>query len=184
MKRVICLSCSPRKGGNTDFCAQWVAEELRKAPEVEVEVVRLYDYDIGHCLGCRKCMELKDCVIHDDGFHELWRRVASADVIIQASPVYWLGPPGKHKDFIDRSHAFFACGQVLAGKVGYTISVAGDSGFEPHEACIESWLNWYGADVKGRLRVIAGEAGDAQASEATVAQLKRFAQDIARAATR
>ena len=182
MTRVLCLSCSPRKGGNTDFCAQFVADEIRKAPNLEVEFVRLNDYEIRHCLGCRKCMELKDCVIRDDGFHELWSRIAAAGVIVQASPVYWLGPPGKHKDFIDRSHAFFALGQVLKGKVAYTISVAADEGFEPHEACIESWLDWYGADLRGRIRVLARQAGDAQASEAVIAQLKRFAQDIARAA--
>ena len=86
MTRILCLSCSPRKGGNTDFCAQVVAEELRMVPGVGVEIARLNDYDIKHCLGCRKCMELKDCVIRDDDFHELWRRIMAADVIIQFSP--------------------------------------------------------------------------------------------------
>lgn len=180
MTQILCLSCSPRKGGNTDFCAQVVAEELRTLPEVNVEVVQLGEYDIKHCLGCRKCMQLNDCVIRDDDFHELWRRIMAANIIIQFSPVYWLGPPGKHKDLIDRSHAFFACGRVLAGKTGYTVSVAGDSGFEPHEACVESWLRWYGADVRARLRVIAREAGAAEASASTVAELRRFAKEIVR----
>ena len=44
MTRALCLSCSPRKGGNTDFCAQFVADEIRKAPNLEVEFVRLNDY--------------------------------------------------------------------------------------------------------------------------------------------
>jgi multimeric flavodoxin WrbA len=180
MTQILCLSCSPREGGNTDFCAQVVAEKLRTLPAVNVEVVRLDEYDIKHCLGCRKCMQLKDCVIRDDDFHELWRRILAANIIIQLSPVYWLGPPGKHKDLIDRSHAFFACGRVLAGKTGYTVSVAGDGGFEPHEACVESWLGWYGVDVKRRLRVIAREMGDAAASSATVARLRRFARQVAR----
>ena len=180
MTRVLCLSCSPRKGGNTDFCAHVVAEELRALPAVSVEVARLDEYDIKHCLGCRRCMELKDCVIRDDDFHELWRRIIAADVIIQLSPVYWVGPPGKHKDLIDRSHAFFACGRVLAGKTGYTISVAGDAGFDSHEACVESWLSWYGVNVKGRLRVLAREAGDAEASSETAAELRRFAREVMR----
>ncbi|MGD1000765.1 MAG: flavodoxin family protein [Candidatus Brocadiia bacterium] len=179
MTRVLCLSCSPRKGGNTDFCARVVAEELRTRPALEVEVARLKDYDIKHCLGCRKCMELKDCVIRDDDFHELWRRIMAANIIIQFSPVYWLGPPGRHKDLIDRSHAYFACGRVLAGKTGHTVSVAGDSGFEPHEACVESWLRWYGVNVQGHLRVIAREAGAAEASPSIVAELRRFAREIA-----
>lgn len=180
MTRILCLSCSPRKGGNTQFCAQVVAEELRTLPGVNVEVVRLDEYEIKHCLGCRKCMELKDCVIRDDDFHELWRRIMAADVIVQCSPVYWLGPPGRHKDLIDRSHAFFACGRVLAGKTGYTISVAGDSGFEPHEACVESWLRWYGVNVQRHLRVVAREAGAAEASPSIVAELRRFAKEIVR----
>ena len=180
MTRILCLACSPRKDGNSDFCAGVVAQELRTHPAVNVEVVRLQEYDIKHCLGCRKCMELKDCVIRDDDFHELWRRIVAANVIIQVSPVYWLGPPGRHKDLIDRSHAFFACGRVLAGKTGYTISVAGDSGFEPHEACVESWLRWYGVNVKRQLRVLGRETGDVEASSATVAELKRFAAEVLR----
>jgi multimeric flavodoxin WrbA len=124
-------------------------------------------------------MKLKDCVIRDDDFHALWRRILATDVIVQLSPVYWLGPPGKHKDLIDRSHAYFASGRVLAGKTGYTVSIAGDSGFESHEAIVESWLRWYGVNVKGRLRVVAREIGDAAASAAAVADLKRFAREIA-----
>jgi multimeric flavodoxin WrbA len=118
-------------------------------------------------------------VIRDDDFHALWRRILAADVIIQLSPVYWVSPPGKHKDLIDRSHAYFACGRVLAGKTGYTVSVAGDSGFDSHEAVVESWLRWYGVTVKGRLRILARETGDAAASAATVADLKHFAREIA-----
>jgi multimeric flavodoxin WrbA len=180
MTKVLCLSCSPRRGGNTDFCAQVLAEELQKLPTAKVHVVRLARYNIKHCLGCRRCMQLKDCVIRDDDFHKLWRRILAAEVIIQLSPVYWQGPPGKHKDLIDRSHAYFACGQVLAGKTGYTISVAGDSGSDSHEAVVESWLRWYGVTVKARLRVLAREAGDAAASSATAAELRRFAAGIVR----
>ncbi len=178
MTQVLCLSCSPRKGGNTDFCAQVVADELRTLPAVSVEVVRLDDYDIKHCRGCRGCMKLKDCVIRDDDFHELWRHILAANVIIQLSPVYWAGPPGKHKDLIDRSHAYFACGRVLAGKTGYTISIAGDDGFDSHEAVVEGWLGWYGVNLKGRLRVLARQTGDAAASSTTVSELKRFAREI------
>jgi multimeric flavodoxin WrbA len=180
MTRVLCLSCSPRKGGNTDFCAQVVAEELRTLPAVDVEVVRLDEYNIKHCLGCRGCMKLKDCVIRDDDFHELWRRIVAADVIVQLSPVYWAGPPGKHKDLIDRSHAFFACGPVLAGKTGYTISIAAEGGFDSHEAVVEGWLRWYGVNVKGRLRVLARQIGDAAASPETDAELRLFAREVAR----
>jgi multimeric flavodoxin WrbA len=180
MTQVLCLSCSPRKGGNSDFCARVVAEELRTFTGLSVEVVRLYDFDIRHCLGCRRCKTLKDCVIRDDGFHDLWRHVASAGVIVQVSPVYWLGPPGKHKDFIDRTHAFWECGPVLAGKTACTISVAADSGFDSHEACSESWLTWYGASIKRRLRILAQEAGEAASSSAVVAELKGLAREIAR----
>jgi multimeric flavodoxin WrbA len=94
MTQVLCLCCSPRRGGNTEFCTKVLAEELAKLPGVNVEVVRLEEYNIKHCQGCRGCMKLKDCVIRDDDFHNLWRRIAAADVIVQLSPVYWLGPPG------------------------------------------------------------------------------------------
>jgi multimeric flavodoxin WrbA len=178
MPQVLCLSCSPRRGGNTDFCTRVLAEELRALPGVNVEVVRLEDYNIKHCMGCRGCMKLKDCVIRDDDFHEIWRHIAAADVIVQLSPVYWLGPPGKHKDLIDRSHAWFACGKVLAGKTGCSISIAAEAGFESHEAVVESWLGWYGASIKARLRILARQTGDAAASSATKGELRRIAMEI------
>jgi hypothetical protein len=66
------------------------------------------------------------------------------------------------KNFIDRSHAYYAWGggQLLRGlKVGL-LSVAADSGFAPHEECMESWLLHYGAEIADRARVLAREKDD------------------------
>ena len=51
-KKVLIISASPRKGGNSDLlCDQF----LLGAKEVghDVEKIRLQEYKINYCLGCR-----------------------------------------------------------------------------------------------------------------------------------
>lgn len=48
----------------------------------------------------------------------------------------------------------------MRGKRALLISVATDSGFEPHEAVMASWLRVYGAEVVGGIRVLSCEKGE------------------------
>jgi len=157
--RVLGVSGSPREGGNTDAA---VLEALAVASDLgyRVEFQRLDDYRIEHCRGCRACMKAGKCAITGDELAaalSLWRE---ADVVILGSPVYWLAPSGLLKDFIDRTHGSYAAGNLFRGKTAILLSVAADSGFEPHDEGITAWLRHYGADVPATVRVLAREKGD------------------------
>ena len=175
--RILAISGSPRRGGNTDTAAKRALEML--AGLGKTKFLRVHDHHIKHCLGCRRCMEIMRCAIQDDDFEGVLAEWQSADVLIVAAPVYWLGPPGALKDFIDRSHGLYAH-QVrpFAGKKAAIVSVATASGFETHERMLSTWLGHYGADIVGEVRLLAREKDDLAGHPAELRKLSDFIEGI------
>ena len=145
-------------GGNTDFAATRTCDRL--APHLDVDLVRLPRVELKRCIGCRACMRLGRCAIDDDGFPQLWQKALAANVIVQVYPVYWNGPPGIMKDFIDRTHTAYATTGHMRGKIGYTIGVATLCGFETADDVVESWFVNYGGTIAGRVHLLAREKDD------------------------
>lgn len=103
-KKVLILSASPRKGGNTDTLCDRFAEGAREAGN-EVEKLRLGDFRIGYCTGCGCCSELgKPCPQRDDAA-QLLERMIAADVLVLATPVYFYTMSAQLKTLIDRTCA-------------------------------------------------------------------------------
>lgn len=100
MKKVLIISGSPRKGGNSDIlCDQFMAGAI--AAGHQVEKVRLQEKKINFCLGCGVCNETHRCIQKDD-MADLLDKMVNADVIVLATPVYFYGMDGQMKTFIDR----------------------------------------------------------------------------------
>ena len=176
MKKLLIIQGSPRKNGNTEFACRYVADRL--GGTFEVSFVNLYDLDIHRCTGCRACMKQGCCVITEDDFPALWRKVEETDRIVLAAPVYWYAPPGLMKDFIDRTHTAFRDSGHLSGKTACLITVAADSGFETCETIMASWLGYYGTAVEKKLRLIAREAGDLAKKAANLKQLDELVDSL------
>lgn len=99
-KKVLVISSSPRKGGNSDLlCDQFLAGA--KAVGHEAEKVFLRDCKINYCLGCGVCNSTHKCVQKDD-MAALLDKMVRADVIVLATPVYFYSMDGQLKTFIDR----------------------------------------------------------------------------------
>ena len=157
---ILGASGSPRRDGNTDLLVREALRLLAERTGAATEFVRVADRRIEPCRGCRACMTLGHCAIQGDDFEPLMARFLEADIFVLGAPVYWLGPPGGMKNFIDRTHGYYRDHTILRGKRAVLISVAADSGFEPHEAVMGSWLRVYGAEVTGTLRVFSREKGE------------------------
>lgn len=100
MKKVLIISASPRKGGNSDtLCDQFMAGA--QSAGHAVEKVRLHERKINFCLGCGACHNIHACVQKDD-MVTLLDKMLWADVIVLATPVYFYGMNGQMKTFIDR----------------------------------------------------------------------------------
>lgn len=73
---------------------------------VEVESIRVSDFDVKPCVGCNACKKEPSgrCVVHDDMMY-FWEKMSKTDVLVAASPVYFYGVSAQLKAFIDRLHA-------------------------------------------------------------------------------
>lgn len=102
-KKILILSGSPRKNGNSDLLCD---EFLRGAVESgnEVEKIRVGEKKIGYCQACYYCKDHSECVIKDD-MAVILQKMIDADVIVFASPVYFYSIDAQLKALIDRTLA-------------------------------------------------------------------------------
>lgn len=102
-KKVLILSGSPRKNGNSDILCD---EFMRGAIEAgnQVEKIRVAEKKVGYCRACYTCKETGVCAIKDD-MAEILQKMIDADVIVLASPVYFYSIDAQLKAVIDRTVA-------------------------------------------------------------------------------
>ncbi|MGL5314446.1 MAG: flavodoxin family protein [Peptostreptococcaceae bacterium] len=102
-KKVLVLSGSPRKGGNSDLlCDEFVLGA--KESGHEVEKVFVSEKKIGYCTGCYACSGTGKCVQNDD-MAKILEQMIKADVIVMATPVYFYSIDAQLKTVIDRTVA-------------------------------------------------------------------------------
>lgn len=100
-KKVLILSGSPRKGGNSDLLCD---EFMRGAIEAghEVEKIRVQEKEVAYCVACYACQNTGVCAIKDD-MAEIMQKMIDCDVMVLASPVYFYSIDAQLKAVIDRS---------------------------------------------------------------------------------
>lgn len=131
-KKVLILSSSPRRGGNSDTLCD---EFLRGAQEAghEVEKIFLKDKTIHYCTGCGVCNEGKPCPQKDDA-PEIVRKMVAADVIVLATPVYFYTMSAQMKTLIDRCCARYT---EMTDKEFYFILTAAEESIPMMERTVE-----------------------------------------------
>jgi len=103
-KKIMIICGCPRKNGNTMTLVNWAktgAEETGASVEI-VDAANL-NYKTNGCIscyGCQKSDEFK-CVIKDDA-SEILARISEQDVVILATPVYFMGVSAQLKLILDR----------------------------------------------------------------------------------
>lgn len=101
-KKVLILSGSPRKGGNSDLLCD---EFMRGSEESgnQVEKIRVCEKKIDYCKSCYYCSNNNgECVIKDD-MADIMQKIIDADVLVLASPVYFYSIDAQLKAVIDRT---------------------------------------------------------------------------------
>ena len=145
--------------------------------QTTTEFLRLTEFNIKHCRGCRECMQTGECSIKDDDFQMLLGKLMKAELIVVGAPVYWNGPPGLMKDFIDRTHGFYIDTKRFSGKKVGIISVAANGGFESNENIL-FWVKHYGADIIAKARLCAREKGELLQKPVQVSKITTFTQKL------
>ncbi len=102
--KVLLVNGSPRSEGNT----RKLLEEVRTAIEndgIETELVQVGGTVIRGCLGCYRCVELKNslCSTKNDNFNAIFEKMLEADGIVLGSPTYFADITPELKALIDRA---------------------------------------------------------------------------------
>ena len=100
---ILILSGSPRRGGNTELLVEAFVKGASQ--KHHVEVVSVHDYKVNPCMGCNACFKNKNnaCIQKDD-MPLIYEKMAVADMLVIASPVYFYGLSAQLKAVIDRFH--------------------------------------------------------------------------------
>lgn len=144
-KKVLIISASPRKGGNSDtLCDEFMKGAIDAGNTVEKIFLR--DKKINYCTGCGFCNtnDYTACSQKDD-MALILDKMVIADVIVMATPVYFYTMDGQMKTFIDRCCARYT---HISNKDFYFIVTAADvrpqalertfDGFRGFTACLEN----------------------------------------------
>ena len=135
MKKVLVISASPRKGGNSDLLCD---EFVRGAAEAghEVEKLRLAEKNVGFCRGCYACVKLGKCAFDDDA-NGIVEKMLAADVIVLATPVYFYSMDAQLKALIDRTVSRWSDFGRFNGTEFYLIVTAADTDRKMMSATLE-----------------------------------------------
>ena len=100
---ILILTGSPRKESNTDILAKAFADGA--SINHNVEIVSVSDYKVNACVGCNSCFtrEGNKC-FQNDAMTDIYAKMANADTLVVASPVYFYGISAQLKNIIDRCH--------------------------------------------------------------------------------
>lgn len=138
MKKVLILSGSPRKGGNSDLLCD---EFMRGALDAgnEVEKIRIAEKKIGYCSACYYCQKSGGVCAKKDDMAEVLQKMIDADVIVLSSPVYFYSIDAQLKAVIDRTVARWT---EVKDKEFYYIVTCADEERESQERTIECFRGY------------------------------------------
>jgi len=105
--KVLAISASARKNGNTKILLEAVLAPLQEAG-AQAELIELAGTNPKGCKACFVCIKKKDgtCAIKDDIVNECVEKMTLADAILLGSPTYFADVSTEMKAVIDR------CGMV------------------------------------------------------------------------
>ena len=116
--KIVIINGSARKGNTLTVINAFTKGAAGKH---EIEVIQPDKLHIAPCKGCGACQCHKGCVASDDTNPTI-DKIAAADMILFATPVYWWGMSAQLKLLIDKC---YCRGLQLKNKKVGTIAVGG-----------------------------------------------------------
>jgi multimeric flavodoxin WrbA len=165
-KKILIISASPRIDSNSDALSTEFMRGAVKSGHF-VEKIRLAEKNIHDCLGCCSCIWKPGACVQQDDMTDIMQKMIAADVLVLASPVYFLSFNGKMKTFIDRVCPVYT--QLNGKEVYYIASAAGgrhsidmiEQSFKVFTGCLSGTIE------KGTVAITGvWEGGEAEGTEA------------------
>lgn len=136
-KKILILSGSPRKNGNSDILCDEFAKGAQEAGH-EVEKIIVSERQVGYCKACYACRNTGVCIIKDD-MAEILQKMIDCDVMVLASPVYFYSVDAQLKAVIDRSVARWT---EVKNKELYYIVTAADEEEKSAETTVDCFRGY------------------------------------------
>jgi multimeric flavodoxin WrbA len=109
--KILGISTSPRRSGNSDLLLQKALEGAKSAG-ADIEYLNLNDYTINPCVECNSCYRTGICVIKDD-CQQILDKMLNADRLIFATPIFFMSVCAQAKILIDRGQSLWAEKYIL-----------------------------------------------------------------------
>ncbi len=126
---ILGITGSPVKDGNVELLMNNMIDSVREV-DISAEIVHLSKTDIQECRHCNFCLKKQTpdryCAIQDEA-QDIFRKAEAADIIVLASPVYFMRTSAKMAAMLDRMRVFVfgnIAGGKLRNKVGVSAAVA------------------------------------------------------------
>ncbi len=103
-KKVLILSGSPRRSGNSDLLCDEFMKGAKEAGH-EVTKINVAEKKVAPCLGCNYCREHNGECAYKDDMAEILQAIIDTEVLVLASPVYFYSIDAQLKMVIDRTVA-------------------------------------------------------------------------------
>jgi multimeric flavodoxin WrbA len=174
INNILGLVASPRQFGNCELFTKEISRHI--AGECSLKLIRLTSLNINPCRGCYACIVDKPCP-HEDDMKFLLHEITTADAVIMASPVYYLGANGIIKKILDRGFLFFTVLRQTYGKPCILLNFYGIKdriGVAPQ--MLETMAVMLGLDIKASLSIQAALPGEAVMSATSVNKAKKLAR--------
>lgn len=186
MPTMLVVCASPRQRANSELLADRVIAGAQGAG-VQVEKLRLADYRIGYCRACDACQRQPEPVcVQPDDMRQLLPKVAAADILVFASPIYFFAASGQLKVFLDRLYAL-GTGydwSVLKGKRAATVFTYADedplaSGVGNACRSFQDAFRFLGIEDRGCLHACCTAPGDLRENAALLERAEALGKALA-----
>ncbi len=123
--KIVGICGSPVKDGNVETFLNGAIEGL-PAKNIERDLIHLSGLEIRDCLHCNYCLTKQTpgryCAINDDA-QMIYEKAEAADILVLASPVYFMRTSARMAALIDRFRVFIF-GNLTAGRMKNKIGVS------------------------------------------------------------
>ncbi len=103
-KKILVLTGSPRRGGNSDM----LADAFMKGAEAAGHEITKFECgreNIRPCVACNACYSKAGACAFGDDFNQLAPLLEHSDMIVLATPMYWFTFPAQLKAGLDKMYA-------------------------------------------------------------------------------
>ena len=146
MKKVVVVSGSPRKKGNTMSMVKKYEEYIKGIEnDIEFEYVYLIKQNLKYCTGCGSCIinGIETCPIKDDR-EKIFGILKTADGFVFSTPGYTHSISALFKNFLDRFMWQYHLPDFFGKPVTLISTVGGDGGKATAKYMHNMGLAWWG----------------------------------------